>query len=558
MKPTLSTFLRASLSLALIVLSPGLAPLEAAAQSVSAAVEARVSGAPAFAPASPVGVSPIGNVSVSLSLAPALSAPSTPLVGAAAAPQAPVAAAAGLARAAAPAAVSAAVPAAAAAHPVSAAAAEERPAAEPVDAEHPAAAPADAEHAAAPVPAPAPADAERAAAATHEDGAAVLRADPAERLDPAPSAAAPSARTGWGFGRLARLFDGLRSRRSAAPEPVVDPAAASVAAAATPETPAPSGLSPAASAAPRRAAPSVPSPRSPRVRTAAAVVLGLAATAVAFHFLPFASFQSPAVVSFLHSSFKTAMIASAVVGALSAVPGRRSERGGALKTARAAVGGAASGTAKAFVAFNVAQMAFNGLSVIGLNPLLTAIAAAVLARTALARLGDPTLSRGARVKAAIPAVVAAALLAAQSVLTLSVGSAPAVVAAIWLAISSLAALAQAASYAPSASNRRAFGRLSFGLMLQALMLGGVLAVIAPSIAWWFVGAGGAGFLLTFYTALREVWSSFKARRAERAARAIASAPAAAPVAAPAPDVRPEAIDPLREGVADSVEAAAAP
>jgi hypothetical protein len=279
------------------------------------------------------------------------------------------------------------------------------------------------------------------------------------------------------------------------------------------------------SAAPAPApAPAAAAPAAPRPGVLQYVLQGGMAVAAPLLYLKFHGGISAAnALTVMSSMTPMALGLSAVTGALTGFVARRRAGGGTASAMGAAVGGALAGASTTQVLFNIVQMALNGFSVIGLNPLLTAISAAVLARTAIARLKDPTLSRGARLRAVLPAAAAALLLAVQTVLTLSIGSTPHLVAAAAIAVTALVAVV-AALIRPGQVPGRGINLLSWGLVLQALMLGGALAVIAPPIAWPFVAAGGVGFLLSAGGAARAIF----ARRTPESAQ-----PAKKPAAPPA-------------------------
>gem|GEM_PF-5369685 len=269
-------------------------------------------------------------------------------------------------------------------------------------------------------------------------------------------------------------------------------------------------------------------PAAPRKGFAQYAVQAVVMLAAPLVFLKFHGGVTAANALTVIGSFQhTAIIGSAVMGALTGFLTKKKAGASTASALGAAASGALAGAASTHVMLNVATMALNGFSVMGLNPVLTALAAVVLARTAISRLKDPTLSRGARVRAVLPAAAAALLLATQAILTLSLGSLPHVIAAGAIAATALLAVIQAARSQAGQPTAGA-SLMSWGLALQALMLGAAIAVILPSIAWPFVAAGGVGFLLSLAGAARAIF----ARRA----------PSAPPVQPPTEPAAPAAKD----------------
>lgn len=469
MKQIFSTSLSAVLAASVILGAPG----RAAAQAMGAAADAGASAS--------VGVSAAG---AAISAPPALASISAPL--------------------------SPSISAFFGAGPLAAPAAEPGVAAAPTAAAQPAA-----EAAAAPA-----APAAEAPASVTEQTAQEHPAEPVFRVDPADRIGGPftptSAKAPSGaFAGLGRLFDGWRSRGRAVDSPA--PADGAPVQAAAPAPQAPSGLSPAGTAAAPAAAPGVP---SPRVQKAARFV-GMAVSAVMLarwakpHLASLSAHAAPvaAWIGSIHPAATT--FAAAAAGVSSLIAARRS--GASVgHTAVSAAGGALVGAAKAHVALDVAQMAFNGLSVVGLNPLMTAVSAAVLGRAAYAALSDPALTPGARVRRALPAAVAAVLLGTQSVMTLSVYAMPQLLVASALAVSAVSAIAQAAV---GRGDARAASRMSIGLAIQALALGAALFFWTTPVAWWLAGAAGIGFLLSLSGLIRAASVARRAARVEAALRA---------------------------------------
>jgi len=238
------------------------------------------------------------------------------------------------------------------------------------------------------------------------------------------------------------------------------------------------------------------------------------------------------IAQFVGHIHPAAAAGAAVIGAISAFSKSRRAGQGALRTAGSTLFGAASGAAKMNVALTAVTLATNGLSMVGLNPLITLASAATLAAAAYSALSDPTLSRGARIRRALPAAAGALLLAGQSVLIFSVASVPQLAAASILAGGAVAAIASAAL---GRADSRAAARTSIGLILQAVGLGLAMFVYAPALIWAFVALGGVGLLISLAGLIR-------ALRSPRAAAPIAPIAAAAPIPAAEESVAPAAPD----------------
>lgn len=472
MKRIFSTSLSAVLAAAVIVGAPGLS----AAQALDAAAQ---SGAPASA-----AVSAAGAVIVA-----------TPVLGTISVPLSPsISAFSGASALAAPAAEpGAAVPAAAPSEAAQSAAAQ------------PAAAPA------APAVAAAPAEAAPIAAVE-----SALRVDPADRIGGplTQTAAKPQAGVFAGF---RRLFDGWHSRGRAVDAPASTADGAPVQASA-PAPEAPSGLSPAETAAASAAAPGVPSPRVQKAARFVGMAVSVVMTArwAAPHLAALSARIAPAA-AWIGSIHPAATAFFAAAGGVSSLLAARRGGASAGRALASAAGGALVGAAKAHVALDVAQMALNGLSVVGLNPLMTALSAAVLGRAAYAALSDPSLTPGARVRRALPAAAAAVLLGAQSVLTLSVYAVPQLLVASALAVSAVSAITQAAV---GRGDARAASRMSIGLAVQALALGAALFFWTTPVAWWLAGAAAVGFLLSISGLVRAASVARRAARVSAALRAV--------------------------------------
>ncbi len=478
MKQIFSTSLSAVLAASVIVGAPGLA----AAQAMGAAAE---SGASAS-----VGVSAAGAV---VSAAPALATISVPL--------------------------SPSISAFHGAPALAAPAAEPGAAAVPTAAAQPAA-----EAAAAPVvaaPAEAAPAAEAPAAGTEQApkenlAEPVFRVDPADRIG-GPLAQTPAKSQGGAFAGLGHLFDGWRSRGRAVDDSASAAADGAPVQASAPAPDAPSGLNPADTNTAPAAAPGVP---SPRVQKAARFV-GMAVSAAmlarwaAPHLTSLTAHAAP-VAAWIGSIHPAVTAFAAATGGVSALIAARRSGASVGRTAASAAGGVLVGAAKAHVALDVAQMALNGLSVVGLNPYMTALSAAVLGRAAYAALSDSSLTPGARVRRALPAAVAAVLLGTQSVTTLSYYAVPQLLVASALAVSAVSAIAQAAV---GRGDARAASRMSVGLTIQALALGAALFFWTTPVAWWLAGAAGIGFLLSLSGLIRAGSVARRAARVEAALRA---------------------------------------
>jgi hypothetical protein len=282
----------------------------------------------------------------------------------------------------------------------------------------------------------------------------------------------------------------------------------------------------------------VPSPRAQKAARliGAAVSLGMMAHWIAPRL---AAVHAAPIAAWLATVHPFAALGAAAIGGVAAVVSARRAGAGVMRSAGSAVGGALTAAASAHVAFDFVQMALNGFSTVGVSPVITGVAAIVLARTAFKALSNPGLTRGERVRAVAPAVAASLLLAAQTVLVLSIHSVPQLAAASALAAVAGTLLIQALAVRGDA---RAAKRTSRGLTLTTLALFGALFFLAPATAWWFAAAAGAGLAIS----LAGLISAVRLARAAAARRAaFAPAPAASVPAA----VVPEAVDPAREGIA---------
>jgi hypothetical protein len=305
-----------------------------------------------------------------------------------------------------------------------------------------------------------------------------------------------------GISRKAGFFDGWRSRGRE-----VDANTPTAAAGNRAPNASASGLKPAASAgASAPAGLTVPSPRVQKTMRAVGLVVSFAMLAhwIAPHLAALHAGPAAATLASLHPY--AALGIGAIGGVVSLASAVRAN-GFNFRAVRAAFDGTSTAAATVHIAFDVVQMALTHASVAGISPLLTGVAAVILAGRAFAALSAPSQ----RVRRALPAAAAALLLAAQTVLTLSIYSVPQFAAAAALAGSVGVLLIQALAGRADAGAAK---RTSRGLTLQVLLLLGSVLMFGTPVAVWLAAASGLGLLFSL-SGLRR---SLKAARASQILR----------------------------------------
>ena len=483
--------LRAFLSLAVALVSPGIAPYQALAQTVSVQAAVPVGGGASGAAGAAAIVSrsaPSMGISIA---APTLSLTPT-MVPAALTPSLTVSA--GAARTSLPAAAAEASRPVAAATPVKAIAA-------------------------------------KASLADKAEIAVAGRA--AVQGKPARAADAPSKATRGAFARLtevsmpkaaeadasaARVFDGARRRAAFADAAEESPVAGAWRAGA-----ADSGLRPATAHAAAEARVEAPKPAaraSSRGVSKFAVVLITGGLMLAFPAVALAAEAgtvTAAAVSMLGSIHPLASAIGAGVGGLFGLFITYSRRkDGEMPSAGAVIASVLRygiiGAAGTYVLLDLVRIPFVGLQAAALSPLSSAVATAALGQTGFqGTFADPATSSADRIMAAFPAVAGAlglsigtTVLMASAGLTL--GAVATMLAVGAMTITGVAGAFYSAMYKPGRSPDDGPARMARGYVLQALMTGLAFAVTSPWLMVPFYALAAWGFWDVIYTMIREVAS----------------------------------------------------
>ena len=463
-------------TLAVLLLSPSFASVQAAAQVVNAAAVSGASSISAVAGAAvrvplALGAMPIQAPSLSINFAP------TPTIVPALTPSAmksfPAASQAAPALEAAP---------AASVHAAAAVPSKEISAA-----------------AAAVIPAEAPAVHATVAAAL----GGVFRAD-------SKTSAVPSAVTAET--RMNVMFDGEETRRAIDGSAPVAAGLPSLSAASTLEK-----SVPAASAAVKAA---VPAARMARTgRSLAVKALIVAALLLATPGIALAAGTAGPILataatslSFLASIQPIASAVGAVAGAIYGMFAARPKDGSSASSGEvfaSILRYGVMGGAGAYILLDLTQIAFVGTSAIGLQPLTSAIAIAALGRTAFQdKFMDPATTGADRVMGAFPAVAAAVGISVGMAMGALVAPALAfTIATTAMAATGVATALYAAIFKPGQSLVNGPARMAKGYVLQSLMMGLALAVQSnPYLFWPFALLGSAGFGLVLWTTALEIWA----------------------------------------------------
>ena len=354
------------------------------------------------------------------------------------------------------------------------------------------------------------------------------------------SAAAPAAAEAG----LDVLFDGGTARRhldAAAPFAAGFPA---LNAASTLER-----HSPAVSAIPKAVPPAAAKAKRAGMSFGSKALL-LAALLIAAPGLALAAAAGPLVataaasLSFLASIQPLASAAGAVAGAIYGMFAARPKDGSAASSGEvfaSILRYGILGGAGAYVLLDLSQIAFTGASAVGLKPLTSAIAIAALGRTAFQdKFTDPATTSADRIMGAFPAVAAAVGISVGVALTaLAAPALSFVVATGAMAATGVATALYAATYKPGRSPADGPATMAKGFVLQALMMGLALAVTNPLLFWPFAALGTAGFALVLWAAARQVWSL----RPGAPAQPLPPAPPIKPVPPVVPPVTPPAPKP---------------
>jgi hypothetical protein len=168
------------------------------------------------------------------------------------------------------------------------------------------------------------------------------------------------------------------------------------------------------------------------------------------------------------------------------------------------------GGAGAYILLDLSQIATTGVAAIGLKPLTSAIAIAALGRTAFQdKFMAPTTTSADRIMGAFPAVAAAVGISVG--IGMSALVAPAlplsfVLATGAMAVTGVATALYAAIFKPGQSLINGPERMAKGYVLQALMMGLALAMTNPYLFWSFAIMGAGGFGLVLWTTALEIWA----------------------------------------------------
>jgi hypothetical protein len=347
----------------------------------------------------------------------------------------------------------------------------------------------------------------------------------------AKSAAAPSPAAAEA--RMNLLFDGEGTRRAAESESVVaglpSPSAASTL----------EKYAPAASAAAKAVPPAAKIKRAGlsigvKVLLAAVIVIATPAVALAAPVAGPVVITAATSLSWLASIQPLAAAAGAVAGAIYGMVAARPKDGSSAPSGdvfASILRYGVMGGAGAYILLDLSQIVFTGTSAIGLQPLTSAIAVAALGRTAFQdKFTDPATTSADRVMGAFPAVAAAVGISVGAAMTALVSPALAfTIATSAMAATGVAAAIYAAIFKPGRSPLNGPSRMAKGYVLQALMMGLALAVQSnPYLFWPFALLGAAGFGLVLWTTALEIW----AHRPGAPSQPLPPAPPATPPAAP--------------------------
>lgn len=315
----------------------------------------------------------------------------------------------------------------------------------------------------------------------------------------------------WRSSRAAldRRFDGAASRAENGDELPVSAAASASAPAPLAKASAPAAKTSISVPAVANAARRVLTSRAVKVAAGALLLLlltpglALAQTAAA------PVFTAASAVSLLSAYHPLVSAAGAVAGAVYGMYAARSKTGEASsgEVFASILHYGVLGGAGVFVLMDLTQMAFVGVTAVGLKPLSAAVATAALGRTAFqGKFADPATTSADRIVGAFPAVAAAlgislgvvtALVAPPIAETLAMGA---------MSITGAAAALYATIFKVGRSPSEGPARMGKGFVLQALMTGLALAVHGPALFWFFAALGAAGFGLVLWTVGRELWS----------------------------------------------------
>ncbi|MFI5350053.1 MAG: hypothetical protein ACHQ2Z_10950 [Elusimicrobiota bacterium] len=166
------------------------------------------------------------------------------------------------------------------------------------------------------------------------------------------------------------------------------------------------------------------------------------------------------------------------------------------------------GGAGAYVLMDLSQIVFTGASAIGLQPLTSAIAIAALGRTAFQdKFTDPNTTGADRIMGAFPAVAAAVGISVGVIASaLVLPTLTFVIATSLMAVTGVATAFYASTYKPARSYAAGPSMMAKGYVLQALMMGLALAVKSPFLFWPFAAMGAAGFALVLWATALQIWS----------------------------------------------------
>jgi hypothetical protein len=311
--------------------------------------------------------------------------------------------------------------------------------------------------------------------------------------------------------RIDVLFDGGTNRRSADAAPVAGALSAS---------PAASVLAKSESAASAKIAAVPPAVSTVRraassftVKALIAAGLFLATPGIALAAAAGAPvITAAASLSILSSILPLASALGAVGGAIFGMFAARPKDGSAAsagETFASILHYGVLGGAGAFVLLNLTQAAF-GATAIGLEPITGAIAIAALGRTAFQDKFTLTSTTSAdRVIGAFPAVAASVGISVGMAMTALV--APPAALALTLATNAMAATGvatalYAAIFKPGLTPPDGPSKMAKGFVMQSLMMGLALAVTNPYLFWPFAAMGAAGFGMVLWSTLQALWA----------------------------------------------------
>ena len=348
------------------------------------------------------------------------------------------------------------------------------------------------------------------------DGDAMVHDGPRGRwLVPLSSFEEPLAPVDWNStrSRLNHAFDGDSSAAASIGDAPVAAGLSSLSAASTLERAGAAAsiakvAPPAAAAMPKRSGMSF----AVKALIAAAILLATPAIALAAPVAGPIVITAASSLSFLASIQPLAAAAGAVGGAIYGMFAARSTDGtptSAGEVFASILRYGVMGGAGAYILLDMTQIAFLGTSAIGLQPLTSAIAIAALGRTAFQdKFTDPATTSADRVMGAFPAVAAAVGISVGVAMGALIAPALAfTIATTAMAATGVATALYAAIFKPGQSLANGPARMAKGYVLQSLMMGLALAVQSnPYLFWPFALLGSAGFALVLWTTALEIWA----------------------------------------------------